>query len=349
MDRSRLTLVVSVAAVLAATAGIGAALVLRDDGETIEVGGSATDSSSPTTGSSSDLRLPGGLFLDPNSTIQTWLAGAPDDPRAGVVADNLGSQPVATWYGSWNDDLMRNVRTHVLAAEADSAVAVTVLYETAAWSCESPLTTTRQADDYLARVREFGAGLGPESTAVVVLEPGVLDGLACLDQKSTALVLQTQATAVTDLTEAAPDALTYLDAGPADDVTAQEMAWRLDRAGLRAARGFAVNVTSVLAQDDMIAWADEVNAALEAEFGYRKPYVLDSSRSGGSVRNPDAWCNAPDARLGEPPRVGRAGEGPELFLWIGAPGVSDGDCGEGVGTTTGEFVPDLALRLIENG
>jgi endoglucanase len=60
----------------------------------------------------------------------------------------------------------------------------------------------------------------------------------------------------------------------------------------------------------------------------------------------DAWCNPPDAALGENPRLVT---GPSLavaFLWIKEPGASDGDCRPGE-PKAGTFWPDYASRLIE--
>ena len=48
-------------------------------------------------------------------------------------------------------------------------------------------------------------------------------------------------------------------------------------------------------------------------------------------------------RIGTPTRLGG---GAEMLLWIKAPGESDGDCGAGAGSSAGQFLPEVAYKMI---
>jgi hypothetical protein len=85
-----------------------------------------------------------------------------------------------------------------------------------------------------------------------------------------------------------------------------------------------------------------INAALSADYGYTKPFVIDTSRNGDGSNG--QWCNPDGAKLGSTDQI--ANDGAEMLLWIKTPGESDGNCGTGDGTTAGQFVPQIAYDLI---
>jgi hypothetical protein len=66
--------------------------------------------------------------------------------------------------------------------------------------------------------------------------------------------------------------------------------------------------------------------------------------SGNRAAGAKQWCNPPGRRLGSVPQV--LDDRGDMALWIKAPGESDGDCGVGAGTRTGEFSPVIATKLI---
>jgi len=66
--------------------------------------------------------------------------------------------------------------------------------------------------------------------------------------------------------------------------------------------------------------------------------------AGNKAAGSKQWCNPPGRQLGSAPQMLDGGGG--MGLWIKAPGESDGDCGTGVGTRTGQFSPVVAQKLI---
>ena len=58
------------------------------------------------------------------------------------------------------------------------------------------------------------------------------------------------------------------------------------------------------------------------------------------------WCNPDGRRVGEAPGLVGAGNGVDFRVWIKAPGTSDGDCGNGRGSYGGQFLPDVAYRMV---
>ena len=66
--------------------------------------------------------------------------------------------------------------------------------------------------------------------------------------------------------------------------------------------------------------------------------------SGNRAAGAKQWCNPSDRRLGSVPQM--LDDRGDMGLWIKAPGESDGDCGVGAGTQTGEFSPVIATKLI---
>jgi endoglucanase len=40
------------------------------------------------------------------------------------------------------------------------------------------------------------------------------------------------------------------------------------------------------------------------------------------------------------------GGGAEMLLWLKTPGESDGNCGVGAGSSAGQFLPEVAYKLI---
>jgi endoglucanase len=193
-----------------------------------------------------------------------------------------------------------------------------------------------RAADYARWIRGLAAGIAGRP-ALVVLEP---DGLAqmdsCLSSAQQQARLGMLSRAVSTLQSSTVSV--YLDAGHANWVPAPEMAQRLDRAGIRKATGFSLNVSNFDATDVETAYGRQINDALDRP----KPFIVDTSRNGNGSAGGE-WCNPAGRKLGATPR--RVGAG-ELLLWVKAPGESDGDCGAGTGTSAGQFVPRLAMDLI---
>ncbi|WP_244203873.1 glycoside hydrolase family 6 protein, partial [Streptomyces albovinaceus] len=66
-----------------------------------------------------------------------------------------------------------------------------------------------------------------------------------------------------------------------------------------------------------------------------------TSRNGNGSNG--EWCNPGGRRTGA---VSQTGGGAEMLLWLKTPGESDGDCGVGAGSVAGQFLPEVAYKMI---
>ncbi len=340
---SRKVAIAAAFVLIAALIGVGLGVLLPGPDNTFELD-DKTPNQAAVDGPADQLQLPGELYV-PNGRAATWVRENPDDPRVKVIANTIANQPAAVWFGEWTPDLGAEVQFSMQEAAQRSTVPVFVNYSAQAFGCEASLSQPGGVDTYLRQVEAMARGIG-EGTAVLILEPNGLDNLDnldCVSGREKELRLEALNAAVDLIGELSPNALVYLGGGPNADADAATMAQRLAAAGLAKARGFVVNLGSHNLTESMVAYAEDINRTLEADVGYRKPYVMDSSRNGAPVA---VGCNPKDARLGELPRVAGLEEGPEMFLWVTSPGESDGDCGLAPGTGIGEFVPELAMSLL---
>jgi endoglucanase len=147
--------------------------------------------------------------------------------------------------------------------------------------------------------------------------------------------------ALSEFNRQAPNTWVYLDSGNPGWASPATMAQRLHEAGLRQAHGFSLNVSNYYTTAENIAYGNAVNSALNARYGYTKPFVVDTSRNGNGSNG--QWCNPSGRRIGTPTRTGG---GAEMLLWIKTPGESDGNCGVGAGSSAGQFLPEAAYKMI---
>ncbi|MGL5810313.1 MAG: glycoside hydrolase family 6 protein [Nocardioides sp.] len=334
------------AVTLAVLIGVGVAWLLSRDPATVEIQESGDPVGSTSAAAGQRLQLPGEMYVYPDSAAATWVRAADASSKVSAISEKIADQPSARWFGIYSEDLTADVSTVMRDARTTNSVPVIVLYEPLIRGCEPTLSIDEGAPAaYLDRSNSFAEGIGA-ATAVVIIEPDSLETIGCVDAAEQRLRLETLTKAMRSSKALMPNALTYLDAGPVKDLSVAEMAGRLDAAGLAEARGLALNVAGFASTDDVVKYAEALNQELETEYGYRKPYVIDTSRNGAPAEDVSGSCNPTGARIGEFPRVARSGEGPELFVWVKTPGESDGDCGQAPGTTAGEFVPRMALEQI---
>ncbi|HSA53695.1 MAG TPA: glycoside hydrolase family 6 protein [Yinghuangia sp.] len=308
----------------------------------------APDTSEPAAGN--PLAGTSGLYVDSDSNSANWVAANADDPRAARIKTAIADKPGARWFGGWNTDIRADVEAYVGRAAKADKMPVLVPYNIPGRDCGSYSAGGAATDAaYLTWIGQFAQGIGDER-AIVIVEP---DAVAQIDCQPNAAAQDARLAlirgAVQRVKAAAPNAYIYIDAGNATWKDAGTMADRLVKAGLGDARGFAVNVSNDLATAQSADYADAVNAALKADGGKAVPYIVDTSRNGNGDANPGAgeasWCNPVGRKLGQTGGVGSGG--PELVLWIKAPGDSDGTCGIGPDIPAGQFDPALAIRLID--
>ncbi|MCP3138160.1 glycoside hydrolase family 6 protein [Pyxidicoccus xibeiensis] len=318
---------------------------------TFQVGGRGAftlhlDDISLTTGSSTGsgpLGMTSGFYVDPNSNPATWVRNNSWDSRAARIQSAIASRPGARWFGNWSGDIASAVSGFVAAADAADKLPVLVAYNIPGRDCGSHSGGGAGSPEaYRTWISNFVTGLGTRP-AIVIIEPDAVAQLDCLPndtERQTRLGLLRYATE--QLRARAPNTWAYLDGGNATWIAADTMAQRLESAGARNIRGFALNVSNFHTTAASASYASAVNTALNNRYGYTLPFVVDTSRNGNGSNG--EWCNPGGRRLGTPSQVGG---GAELLLWVKVPGDSDGQCGIAPNTPAGTFSPDLAIRLID--
>jgi len=286
-----------------------------------------------------------GFYVDPDNPAAQWAAANPSDGRAAAIAADIGDEPAADWFGAWTGDIGEATGAYAGAAANVDELPVLVAYDIPDLDVCAGLSTGGAASNsaYETWIAAFAGGIASRP-ALVILEPDSLGDESCMTSSQISNRDGLLNDAVTQFTDQAPDTWVYLDAGNPGWVSASTMAGYLNDAGLAHAHGFSLNVSNFYTTDQNVAYGDEINADLSADYGYTKPFVVDTSRNGNGTTG--SWCNPDGAQLGSTDQIGGDGDA-EMLLWIKTPGESDGDCGgTGSGTTAGQFVPQIAYNLI---
>ncbi|GHH28798.1 glycoside hydrolase family 6 protein [Lentzea cavernae] len=291
----------------------------------------------PAAHAASPVGLTDGFYVDPGSNPAVWVRDHPDDGRRDAIEANIATKPIARWFGAWSGDIKTAVSGYVnkTGTKLPVLVAYNIPGRDACGGHSGGGAGTPAA--YRTWISSFAAAIGTRP-AVVVIEPDSLADFNCMDAARTAERTAMIKYATEQFQAKAPNTWAYLDAGNAQWVPAATMASRLDSAGVRNVRGFAVNVSNYHTTAASTAYGNAVSGALP---GYIKPFVIDTSRNGNGHNG--EWCNPGGRRLGTPARTGG---GAEMLLWVKVPGDSDGRCGKAPGVDAGKFDPQLAFDLV---
>jgi len=267
---------------------------------TLALGAPAARAGNPLAGSP--------LAVHADSSAGRYLANHPDPLLARIVA-----QPQAVWFDaqSTRQDIASYLRS------AGAGLPVLVVYNIPGRDCGSfSAGGARSGAGYRSWLRTFVATIGSQRAAVV-LEPDALPELGCLPRGSLGLLRG----AVQTLSAHRNIAL-YVDAGNSRWVAAATIAQRLRSVG---AQHFSLNVSNFQTTTASVAYGRRILAAL----GGRGSFVIDTSRNGRGAAPGDSWCNPAGRGLGSNPTTSTGLAGVDAFLWIKAPGESDGSCNGG--------------------
>ncbi|WP_425554115.1 glycoside hydrolase family 6 protein [Crossiella cryophila] len=284
------------------------------------------------------IELTSGFYVNPNSTPAVWARNNPGDARAARIQSAIANRPIGRWFGA-DANIGATVASYVGAADSHDKLPVLVAYHLPGRDACGGHSGGGAGNPaaYRTWISSLAAGIGGKP-AVVVIEPDALGDFECMSEAAIRERLGMLTYATQQLRQKAPNTFAYLDGGNVGWVPAATMAARLDSAGVRNVRGFAVNVSNYYPTATSQNYAGSVVAAL----GYPAKFVIDTSRNGNGHNG--QWCNPPGRKLGVPAQVGG---GAEMLLWVKTPGNSDGDCGIGPGIPAGQFSPALAIRLID--
>ncbi|MFE2263123.1 glycoside hydrolase family 6 protein [Streptomyces griseosporeus] len=296
----------------------------------------------PSAHAADPTTMTSGFYVDPDSTAKRWVAANPGDGRAAAINSAIANTPMAHWFGAWSGTIGTATGSYVGAADYADKLPVLVAYNIynrdycgghSAGGASSPSA-------YANWIAQFAGGIAGRP-AVVILEPDSLGDYGCMTQAQIDEREAMLTGALAQFSRQAPNTWVYMDAGNPGWVSPATMAQRLHEAGLRQAHGFSLNVSNYFTTAENTSFGNAVNAELSARYGYTKPFVVDTSRNGNGSNG--QWCNPAGRRIGTPTRLGG---GAEMLLWIKTPGESDGNCGVGTGSTAGQFLPEVAYKMI---
>lgn len=277
------------------------------------------------------------LYVDPNSNArrqaETWRRSRPAD--AALMAE-MANQPTAKWFGDWVSNIRREVTQAVATIAGSGALPVFVAYRIPERDCGSySAGGAKDADAYRRWIRDFAEGIGGRS-AIVILEPDALAGMDCLSARAR----EERVSLIRDgvATLKAKGASVYIDAGHARWQPPEEIARRLNAAGIAHADGFALNVSNVQATSSNVAYGERVSRLVGG-----KHFIIDTSRNGIPGTDPRLWCNPRGRALGVAPTTNTGHSLIDAFLWVKVPGESDGTCGGG--PPAGHWWSAYALEL----
>lgn len=285
------------------------------------------------------------LFVDPQSRarkqVEAWRTSRPEDA---AQMEKIASQPQAIWLGEWISDPYRFTDESSRRITAAGAVPVYVLYTIPLRDCgHYSAGGSSNAAAYRSWVSDVARGIGGRK-AVVIIEPDGIGLLDCLSAGEQAERLSLIRDAVRSL-RASGSIAVYIDAGNARWHSPSEIGKRLRQAGIDEATGFALNVSNFVATDESIRYGE----AVSAETG-GKHFVIDTSRNGlgpiPGATGEDVWCNPAGRALGLRPTTVTGHRLVDAFLWVKAPGESDGTCngGPAAGAWWAEYALGLAKR-----
>ncbi|MEV0850015.1 glycoside hydrolase family 6 protein [Streptomyces sp. NPDC049954] len=286
-------------------------------------------------------------WVDPHGRAARALAayekGGAD--REAALVRRIAEQPVGQWLTP--ESARQEAEGFTEAARRADRVAVLVLYNIPHRDCgQYSGGGAADGNAYRAWIKEVAAGIG-DRPATVVLEPDALLHLVdgCTPEKFHEERYDLLKGALTTL-GALPRTKVYLDAGNPGWQRPEALREPLERAGVAAADGLAVNVSNF----ETTARSVDYGKRLSAQAG-GKPFVVDTSRNGnGPYPKGDPaerWCNPPGRALGETPTADTADPLVDAYLWVKRPGESDGTCKGG--PKAGEWWPAYALDLAAGG
>ncbi|QJI37109.1 glycoside hydrolase family 6 protein [Pseudomonas sp. ADAK13] len=291
------------------------------------------------------------FYVNPESAAAQWVKQHPDSPESAKIRAAIVNVPSALWLtgtSQTTDKLTARINLYVLAAQNVQKVPILVAYNLPHRDCSGGASAggAGSAAEYRGWIDQLVNGVSYQQ-AVIVLEPDALADMQCLNRDNRDERLALLNYAISSFRQRAPHADVYLDAGNAGWKPAGLMADELNAAGVKNARGFALNISSFYTLAQSRDYGAAINAKLSADHDYTKSIVVDTSRNGnGAV--PGDWCNPPGRRVG----IQTQSLSPNLLaLWIKLPGNSDGESSPKTdchgGPAAGTFSAALAVRLID--
>jgi endoglucanase len=290
----------------------------------------AADEANPLAGAT--------FYVNPTSAAMRAAQKA-DPPSPELTA--IANTPQAYWLVPGSS--ASTVAKYVGDAAAAGAMPVFALYGIPHRDCGSfAAGGFATGAEYKGWIDGIAADIGQAPVAVIV-EPDALAMADCLSDGQRQERYDLIRYAVETLTRN-PAAAVYIDAGHLRWHSADDMAARLNQAGVAQARGFSLNTANFFTTEDEIGYGEAISGLTNGSH-----YVIDTSRNGAGPApdSPLDWCNPSGRALGTPPTTATAGAHADAYLWIKRPGESDGSCNRG-DPPAGNFVTQFAVELAHN-
>lgn len=252
--------------------------------------------------------------------------------------DKIAGNSQAQWFGGWSGDILTAVGNAVNTASSAGAVPVLVAYNIPQRDCGGLSSGGATVAGYKAWIAAFANGLAGRK-AVVILEPDALTQMDCLSSadQSTRIDLIQYALSVL---KAQPNAAVYLDGGHSAWKSPSDQAARLTQANVAGADGFVLNVSNFQLTSNSIAYGKAISALIGG-----KHFVIDTSRNGLGPTADNQWCSPVGRGLGAASTTQTADPAVDAYLWVKAPGESDGSCNGA--PAAGAWWADYALGLAQ--
>ena len=273
-------------------------------------------------------------YSNAQKTADSWRATRPADA---AQMDKIAQTAQAKWFGNWSGDIYGAVSSAVATVTGTGARAVFVAYNIPNRDCGGYSAGGTTPDGYKTWISSFANALGT-SQAVVLLEPDAVTQLGCLSSADQTIRINLLQYAIAALK--AKGAVVYLDGGHSAWKSASDQAALLTRASVAAADGFFLNVSNFQYTSNSISYGKAISALIGG-----KHFIIDTSRNGLGPTADNAWCNPPGRGLGAASTTFTADPAVDAYLWVKAPGESDGSC-NGF-PSAGTWIPDYALGLAQ--
>ena len=278
------------------------------------------------------------FWIDPSSNAKVIAtAWRPTRPADAAQMDKIASGSQAQWFGGWDGDILAAVNSAVGTAAASHATPILVAYNIPQRDCGGLSAGGTTVDGYKTWIAAFANGLAGRK-AVVILEPDALTQMDCLSAADQTTRFNLIQYAVQVLR--AQGGVVYLDGGHSAWRSPSDQAARLTRANVAAADGFALNVSNFQYTSNSVVYGKAISALIGG-----KHFVIDTSRNGLGPTADNQWCNPAGRALGPASTTSTADPLVDAYLWIKAPGESDGSCNGA--PAAGQWWPEYALGLAQ--
>jgi endoglucanase len=275
---------------------------------------------------------------DAQRQVDAWKSSRPADAKLiEKIADNTDQ---VIWLGGWNSDISNDVRRAVKQANSRGAMPMFVVYNIPLRDCgQYSAGGVNNPEEYRNWIKKIADAIGGDK-AMVIVEPDALTLTSCLNGSQLGDRYSMIHDAVSTFRSKGTIAV-YIDAGHPNWIAADEMAQRLQKAGVSDANGFSLNVSNFFTTQDNAKYGEDISSKISG-----KHFVIDTGRNGNGPTGDNQWCNPSGRALGARPTANTGYPLVDAFLWVKGPGASDGNCNGA--PNAGVWWPDYAIEIAKN-